>query len=404
MDLQQTLGSPTNSTAGSIYYILTGSFRSLSLFLLAFSTETRHLSHVETIPAFGPHQYLGTNLQKDRVYATSWALPPALSSWEVLRPPGETWSVRHINSVPITATSSYVTVPAPYRHVYSAGGPTGEVHIVDEVTGGLSEKIQQLLFVPEDELESADKTRVALRYGSHGVEFTSRFAFIPVLGTDTIEMYERDLSSGKLNHIASVGSPRGKGAHDGPRHVKIHPNGKVLYSVTEHTNMVDAYKIQPTTLEYVASQSLLPEQHEVNSSQFRGDTLMLAPPSSSFPSPRVLFTTTRGGKSDTRGWLSAFALDEDGLFTSKSQRFETPTSGGKANAIDLLQKNPSGADGLWIVLTDDDDATASSSGTGSVRVLEWDETSIQIVCEWPSSDEDIAGERILGASHAIWLD
>jgi hypothetical protein len=105
MDLQHTLESPANSTAlvqEPIYHILTGSFRSLSLFLLAFSTKTRRLSHVETIPAFGPHQYLGTNLQKDRIYATSWALPPALSSWEVLRPPGETWSVKHINSVPIS--------------------------------------------------------------------------------------------------------------------------------------------------------------------------------------------------------------------------------------------------------------------------------------------------------------
>lgn len=60
------------------------------------------------------------------------------------------------------AISSYVTVPSPYNHVYSAGGPTGEVHVIDQVTGGLTEKIQQLLFVPEDELQSADKTRVAL--------------------------------------------------------------------------------------------------------------------------------------------------------------------------------------------------------------------------------------------------
>lgn len=168
--------------------------------------------------------------------------------------------------------------------------------------------------------------------------------------------------------------------------------------------MIDAYRIQPASLEFVASRSLLPEEHAANLSRFRGDTLMLAPPSSAFPSPRVLFTTTRGGKPDTRGWLSAFALDEDGLFTSQVQRFQTPTSGGKANAIDLLQKSASGEGGLWIVLTDDDDTTASPSGTGAVRVLEWDETAIQTVCEWPSSGEEINGERILGASHAIWLD
>lgn len=60
------------------------------------------------------------------------------------------------------ATSSYITVPPPFTHVYSAGGPTGEVHAIDPTTGGFGEKLQQILFVPEDKLESADKTRVAL--------------------------------------------------------------------------------------------------------------------------------------------------------------------------------------------------------------------------------------------------
>jgi carboxy-cis,cis-muconate cyclase len=33
---------------------------------------------------------------------------------------------------------------------------------VDQETGGFGEKVQEFLFVKEDELESADKTRVAL--------------------------------------------------------------------------------------------------------------------------------------------------------------------------------------------------------------------------------------------------
>jgi hypothetical protein len=41
------------------HYILTGSFRSLSLFLLAFSPSARTLTKVKRIPGeFGPHQYL----------------------------------------------------------------------------------------------------------------------------------------------------------------------------------------------------------------------------------------------------------------------------------------------------------------------------------------------------------
>ena len=74
------------------------------------------------------------------------------------------------------------------------------------------------------------------RYGSHGIEFTPsrQLAFVPVLGSSTIEMYTHDRSSGRLTHLTSVRSPRGPEANDGPRHVKVHPNGKILYCVTEH--------------------------------------------------------------------------------------------------------------------------------------------------------------------------
>ena len=91
-----TLGTPTN------YHILSGSFRSLSLFLLAFSPANRSLSHLQTVSAFGPHQYLACNGRKDHVYTTSWANPPSLSSWRVERSGDGSRSVSHINTVSIS--------------------------------------------------------------------------------------------------------------------------------------------------------------------------------------------------------------------------------------------------------------------------------------------------------------
>lgn len=87
-----------------MHHILSGSFRSISLFLLAFSPLQRTLSLVQTVDAFGPHQYLATNARKDRAYTTSWALPPVLSSWDIERDEaGNPWRVNPINSVPISA-------------------------------------------------------------------------------------------------------------------------------------------------------------------------------------------------------------------------------------------------------------------------------------------------------------
>ncbi|KAG6892762.1 hypothetical protein C0992_012645, partial [Termitomyces sp. T32_za158] len=233
------------------------------------------------------------------------------------------------------ATSSYITIPPPFTHAYSAGGPTGEVHALDAASGALREKVQQLLFVPPDELERADKTRVALRYGSHGVEVSpAGYAFVPVLGTDAIEMFARD-AEGRLEHVASVQSPRGPDARDGPRHVKIHPNGRVLYCVTEHSNLVDAYKITPTGLTHLSSRSLLPPRPTpLSPSSFRGDTLVLSPSTPAHPAPRALFGSTRGASASVRGWLSVFLLDADGLFLDSDEYWEAPTSGGKAHALD----------------------------------------------------------------------
>ncbi|KAG6883825.1 hypothetical protein C0993_003529 [Termitomyces sp. T159_Od127] len=357
-----------NSTL-PVHHVLSGSFRSLSLFLLAFSPLQRSLELVQTVDAFGPHQYLATSPRKD------------------------------------PATSSYITVPPPFTHAYSAGGPTGEVHALDRAAGALGDKIQQLLFVPEDELEEADKTRVALRYGSHGVEFSSAgYAFIPVLGTDSIEMYARDSSTGLLTHVASVPSPRGPDAHDGPRHVKIHPNGRILYCVTEHSNLVDAYQITPTGLAHISSRSLLPPSSPLPRSSFRGDTLLLSPSTPTHPAPRALFATTRGAASSTHGWLSTFRLDADGLFVDDDPEYwETSTSGGKANALDVRRKDEGESEGVWILLTDDDDAAVGEGG-GGVRVLEWDgwgTGGVRVVAGWPRPGD---GEIMCGGSHAVWLD
>jgi len=104
MDVQHVFRPSLNTTDFGdtfIYHILSGSFRSLSLFLLAFSPSKRTISLLQTVPAFGPHQYLASNQYKDRVYTTSWALPPSLSSWHVER--SDPWRITPINTVPISA-------------------------------------------------------------------------------------------------------------------------------------------------------------------------------------------------------------------------------------------------------------------------------------------------------------
>jgi hypothetical protein len=116
----------------------------------------------------------------------------------------------------------------------------------------------------------------------------------------------------------------------------------------------------------------------------------LSPPSSL---PKFLVTTTRGSSPGVRGWLSIFALNDKGDFArdETEERIETPTSGGKANAVDLLSKQD--GEGVWIVLTDDDEATFGEGGpgNGAVRVLEYNGLGtggVKEVAEWPTEHKD----------------
>lgn len=84
-----------------VFHLISGSFRSLSLFLLAFDPARRTIHHVQTVSTLGPHQYLATNQHKDRVF-TTWGQPPSLQSWVLHRSTSEPWHLSHLNTVPVS--------------------------------------------------------------------------------------------------------------------------------------------------------------------------------------------------------------------------------------------------------------------------------------------------------------
>ena len=59
----------------------------------------------------------------------------------------------------IGATSSYITITDGF--IYSIGGPSGEVHLIN-ADGGFGRRVQELLYVPPKEYALADKSRKAI--------------------------------------------------------------------------------------------------------------------------------------------------------------------------------------------------------------------------------------------------
>ncbi|KAG5718783.1 hypothetical protein E4T56_gene2662 [Termitomyces sp. T112] len=79
-------------------------------------------------------------------------------------------------------------------------------------------------------------------------------------------------------------------------------------------DLIDAYAVTPTgltdLLTDLSSRSQFP-------ASFCGDTLHLSPSIPLHPVPLALFAITRGTTSPTRGWLSTFFLDADGMFVDR---------------------------------------------------------------------------------------
>lgn len=90
--------------SAKIHYLLTGTFNTVFLYLLAFNPTTPSLSIHAKVEGEGPHQFWALNSRRDRAYATTWGAPPSLSAWEVLE--GGREGITKINTVPISACFS----------------------------------------------------------------------------------------------------------------------------------------------------------------------------------------------------------------------------------------------------------------------------------------------------------
>ena len=307
------------------------------------------------------------------------------------------------------------------RWLGSAGGPTGELHRLDPNTGEIREKVKELIFLPggEEELKTADKSRKALRYGAHSFDCSPnsgdgvQVAYVADLGANAIQAY----SFPALEHLYTVPSAR---PHDGPRHVIPHPHHPVVFTVTEHTSYVDAYQVPPygvqdlakeemeKSVRWVGSADMLTPTQATQREQYRGDTLRFS------SDLRYIFATTRGKTSSTKGLVVAYKLtitqpsgESYSVELREVARFETRTSGGKANAIELAPNNVGNGHNGWnggndgegvrdlMILTDDEQ--------GYLDILSFNPQEEEFKVEATTQLPKLENGEWQGASHAIWL-
>ncbi len=91
-----------------------------------------------------------------------------------------------------------------------------------------------------------------------GLDPANRFLFVPDLGIDRVMIYRIDAEASRIEPHGSGRCPAGAG----PRHMKFHPNGKFVYVLNELQLSVSVFRFDPEagTLDPLQTISTLPEE------------------------------------------------------------------------------------------------------------------------------------------------
>ncbi|GAA6041865.1 hypothetical protein JCM8097_004515 [Rhodosporidiobolus ruineniae] len=371
------------------HHLVVGTFNQNKLFTLAFDADAESLSVVKINEGQAPHSWLALNSRKDRLYATSWTTPPAIASYSISpSSPSSPPALTHLTSLPTAARSGYVCVSD--THAYSAGGPTGEVFRIEEGTGKLVEEVQKLDFVGQEGRQKDDGSTMdfgGLRHGSHSFDLSpdGKLAYVADIGRNCIFVYSVDPSTGLLTLTDKNLAPR---PTDGPRHVTPHPNGRYVYSLQEHSSMVDCFEVdrEKGTLSWTGGVKIIPDDHDPK--DYWADEVRVS------PSQRYLYCSTRHltERSPTKkGWVAVYPLPPSGLLDPASKPlalWETPTSGGWANAVEPAPGAYNKEGEEFVALTDSEE--------GLVLILGFDGERVREVARTQLPDG-------AGAATAVWL-
>jgi len=153
----------------------------------------------------------------------------------------------------------YVTVDKTGRRLYVANYSTGNLSVLQILPGGILTRAMQVIQHTGRSVDTPRQHSAHVHCTILNEENTILYA--ADLGTDRIEQYSVDLSTGELfnAHIPSIGLKPGSG----PRHLDISKDGTYMYVLEELSGYIEVLKLikQQFWVEGVQKISALPPDH-----------------------------------------------------------------------------------------------------------------------------------------------
>src|SRR5215467_4213356 len=209
---------------------------SKEIYLLAMNRDSGELMLIEKVPVPGTdkpspasmpmavtpdHRFLYAALRSDTFPASSFTIDRASGR------------LTHLATTPLQDSMAYIIPDRSGRFLLAASYPGNKLTINPIGDNGvIVEKTTQI--VPD-----RPKSHCIL------VDAANKYVYATSLGADTIMEWKFDPAKGTLSPIGPGIIQTRPGA--GPRHMALHPSGRFLYLITETTDAIGAYAIDPGT-------------------------------------------------------------------------------------------------------------------------------------------------------------
>ena len=209
---------------------------SKEIYVLAMNRDSGELLMIDKVPVPGTEKPSPASMPMavtpDRrfLYAALRSDTFPASCFAIDRTSGR---LRHLSSTPLQDSMAYIVTDRTGRYLLSASYPGNKLTINPiDADGQVVEKPTQI--IPDK-----PKSHCIL------VDESNKYCYATSLGSDTIMEWRFDPATGTLapNGPGEVHTKTGAG----PRHMALHPNRRFLYLITETTDTIGAYAIDPTS-------------------------------------------------------------------------------------------------------------------------------------------------------------
>jgi 6-phosphogluconolactonase len=330
---------------------------SKEIYVLALNRESGELTLLDEVPVPGTdkpspasmpmavtpdHRFLIAALRTEPFPASSFAID------------GASGRLTHFATTPLQDSMAYIVTDRTGRFLLSASYPGNKLTINPiDANGHVVEKTTQII-------PNRPKSHCIL------VDATNKYCYATSLGSDIVMEWKFDPATGTLSPNAPGEVHTKPGA--GPRHMALHPNGRFLYLITETTDTIGSYGIDPasgtlTELQFVdalpadfkdqpaaADLHVTPDGRFLYGSERKTGTLAgyridpekgTLSPIGHFPTEK----TPRGFKIEPRGrFLLSVGLDSNAMTVYRID--------SQSGALTNLKQYPMGQQPNWIEIVD----------------------------------------------------